>query len=374
MTRIVFFDGYPHAYAGAQRATRASARGLRDAGWNVTVVLPAEGLFAARLREDGLPVRIVSAPEVLLRYGHHDGAIPWWRTAIIATPAMLRYWWILRHAMRDNDLLHVNDHRGLVLAAPAARLAGVPVVWHTHGVLPPKVLNRLGRRLARRTIVLSEADARQLPSNRTRPRPDVVPNATDEGFFDMPRLRSDSPIVVTTARLNKIKGIDVLLRAMALVRERRPDVSAVVLGSVQLGHTDDAEEFARLQRDLALEDTVTFAGYVERPEIILATAAVYVQPSRWEGVPMGALEAMAMGLPVVATRVGGLPEVIEHGVTGLLVTPDDPEALASAIIEVVESPDQGARLGAAARAWAQRNHSADVSLARLIDVYAAALA
>lgn len=374
MTRVVIFDAYPHAYAGAQRATLASARGLRDAGWDATVVLPGEGLFASRLREDGIPVRVVAAPRVLSRFGHYDGEGAWWRTALVAAPALPAYWWTLHGAMRDGELLHVNDHRGLVLAAPAARLAGVPVVWHTHGVLPPRVLNRIGRMVARRTIVLSKEDARQLPPNRTRPSPDVVPNATDDAFFDMPRCPSDPPIVVTTARLNKIKGIDMLLHAMALVRDRRPDVSAVVLGGPQPGYAHDAEEFDRLRGRLALDDTVTFAGHVERPETTLAAATVYVQPSRWEGVPMAALEAMAMGLPVVATRVGGLPEVIEHGVTGLLVPPDAPDALAAAIVEVVESPELAARLGSAARAWVRRHHSVDVSVARLIEVYDAALA
>ena len=373
MTKVVFFDAYPHIYAGAQRATRASARALRDAGWDVEVVLPGEGVLAQRLREDRIHVRIVAAPASLRRYGHYEGEAAWWRT-VFAAPALLGYWWRLRGAIRGCDLAHVNDHRGLVLAGPAAFLARVPFVWHTHGVLPPMWLNRVGHLLARRTIVLTEADATRLPGGRIRPDPDVVPNAPEEEFFGIARRPSEPAVVVTMARLNAVKGIDVLLHAVAVVRVRRPDVTAVVLGGSQRGYAHHAEEFDRLRKQLGLEGAVTFAGHVDDPQAALATASVYVQPSRWEGVPIAVLEAMAAGIPVVATQVGGLAEIIEHGVTGLLVPPDDPSALADAILRVLETPGLAAELGEAARAWARRTHSVDASVARLIEVYDAALA
>lgn len=372
MTRIVFFDGYPHAYAGAQRATLISAVALRARGWDVEVILPGEGAFSDRLRVEGVAVRIVPSPVALGRFGHHERSAFTWRTAV-AVPALLRYWWTLRGAFRGSDLAHINDHRGLVLAGPPARMARVPFVWHTHGVLPPHTLNRIGHLLARRTIVLTQADAELLPGNRIRPTPDVVPNAPDPGLFGVARRTSKPPMIVTMARLNEIKGLDVLLEAMAIVRRRRPKVTATVLGGPQRGYAHHAEELERLRTTLQLESTVTFAGHVEQPHDVLATASVYVQPSRWEGVPIAVLEAMALGLPVVATRVGGLTELIEHGVTGLLVPPSDAGALADAILQVLDAPEVADRLGSAGQARARTYHSVDASVTRLVEVYRAAL-
>jgi glycosyltransferase involved in cell wall biosynthesis len=272
----------------------------------------------------------------------------------------------LRRVLHGADLVHVNDHRGLMLAGPAAKLAGVPFVWHTHGVLPPTAVNLLGRLLARRTIVLTAADAGRLPGGRLRPVPDVVPNAPEGDFFDIVRRPTQPPTVVTMARLNAIKGIDVLLEALVIVHRQRAEVTATILGGPQDGYAADAAQLDRLRIDLGLQSAVTFAGHRDRPDEVLAAASVYVQPSRWEGVPMAVLEAMAMGLPVVATSVGGLAEIIEHGVTGLLVPPGDPPALADAILSVLDSPELAARLGAGARA--------EVSLARLTAVYRSALA
>jgi glycosyltransferase involved in cell wall biosynthesis len=372
VTRIVFFDGYPHMYAGAQRATLISAVALRARGWDVEVILPGEGAFSDQLRAEGVPVRIVPTPVALGRFGHHERRALTWRTAT-AVPSLIRYWWSLRGALRGSELAHINDHRGLVLAGPAARMAGVPFVWHTHGVLPPHTLNRVGHLLARRTIVLTTADAGLLPGNRIRPTPEVVPNAPDPRLFSVTRRTSMPPMIVTMARLNEIKGLDVLLEAMGIVRRRRPDVTATVLGGPQLGYAHHADELERLRAKLHLDGIVTFAGHVEQPHEVLATAAVYVQPSRWEGVPIAVLEAMALGLPVVATRVGGLAEVVDHNVTGLLVPPSDADALAAAILQLLDDPALADRLGHAGQARARTHHSVDASVTRLVEVYRAAL-
>ena len=109
----------------------------------------------------------------------------------------------------------------------------------------------------------------------------------------------------------------------------------------------------RLAGELDVSDRITFLGEVRDVPAVLARARMFVLPSRSEGIPLTALEAMACGVPVVATRVGGLPEVVQDGVTGLLVPPADPAALANAMVEIWHDPDRGDRMGRAGRRRAE---------------------
>jgi glycogen synthase len=120
-------------------------------------------------------------------------------------------------------------------------------------------------------------------------------------------------------------------------------------------------------RALAIEGEVDFLGWVEPGDVreLIGTATVVVMPSRREGLPQAALEAAAMARPIVATRVGGLPEIVEHGETGMLVDPDDASGLAQAVAYVLERPDEGARMGLAARERIRET----MSLARCLDAY-----
>ncbi len=153
--RILFFHAYPHQYAGAQRITQALALELMSRGHSVLVVLPDEGPFFDRLRREGVPTRIVAAPNGLKRYGRQlEGA-----RGLAALPLLPGYWRRLRREIRmwQPDVVHVNDHRGALLAAPAARLARTPVVWHLHGSYASIPLTLLGGALSKRIVVVSEA-------------------------------------------------------------------------------------------------------------------------------------------------------------------------------------------------------------------------
>ncbi|MBV9255855.1 MAG: glycosyltransferase family 4 protein [Actinobacteria bacterium] len=370
MSRVAFFDAYPHAYAGAQRSTHELAQGLRRRGWEVEVLLPEDGVFAERLASDHIPHRVVPTPPALRRYGHTTTGL----SALKATAALPGYWRRMRRALRGRaDLLHVNDQRGMVLAGVAARAAGIPVVWHVHGVRPPGALNAAGRLVARRTVALTDADAGRL-TTRTRGAPDVVANAPDDAFFAVERCPTAPPTLLTVGRLSPVKGIDVFLRAVAQLRAEGRDVAGVVVGSEQRGYADHAAELHRLRDALGLGDAVTFAGYLEDTRDALAGSAVYVQPARWEGVPLAVLEAMAAGAPVVATDVGGVRDVITSGLNGLLVPPDDPAALAAAVARLLDDPDLAARLAVEGRRLARERYSRHGREEHMLHIYRDVLA
>lgn len=178
----------------------------------------------------------------------------------------------------------------------------------------------------------------------------LVPNGVDVAHFGRPageaawqELRArmqltDGPFVITVSRLVEKNGIDDLITAVGLLRQRQVSVNLLVVGSGPLAATLQAQA-ARL----GLQNAVQFRGFVEHAQLptLLQFAQVFVRPSRSEGFGLAFVEAMAAGVPVVATSVGGIPDFVHHGSTGLLCPPNDPGDVADAIQRLLE--DQAMR-------------------------------
>jgi glycosyltransferase involved in cell wall biosynthesis len=151
------------------------------------------------------------------------------------------------------------------------------------------------------------------------------------------------PIIGTVARLSPEKGIDTFLYAMRQVTEIYPDITGLVIGDGR-----QAAELSHLAHQLGLEDRVHFLGAHKNVPALNRLLDVFVLPSRWETFPVTLLEAMAASRAVVATQVGGTPEVVTHAVDGWLVPPDDPWALSRAILMLLKQPARRAAMGAVA--------------------------
>jgi glycosyltransferase involved in cell wall biosynthesis len=178
--------------------------------------------------------------------------------------------------------------------------------------------------------------------------------------------RKSAPVLLFLGLLAAKKGVFDLLDALAIVRKHFPAVR-LRCG----GHGDVAAVEARAL-ELGVYDCVEFLGWVdgERKERELTDAAIYVLPSYAEGLPMGVLEAMAAGTPVVATAVGGVPDAIENGVEGFLVPPGDARALADRIMRLLGRPELRASVAAAAEKKVREQFSAEVVLAQVEALYA----
>jgi glycogen(starch) synthase len=178
-------------------------------------------------------------------------------------------------------------------------------------------------------------------------RSSVIRNAVDEPAVAPGPLPLAAPRLLSLGRLVPVKGHDLALSALAALRRRFPALRLVVAG--------DGSARVDLERQaaaLGLEGAVDFLGWVDPARVpsLLNTATVVVIPSRREGLPLVAVQAALMARPIVATRVGGLPEVVIDGETGLLVDPEDAPGLAAAIASLLERPALAERLAGAARA------------------------
>jgi glycosyltransferase involved in cell wall biosynthesis len=246
------------------------------------------------------------------------------------------------------------------------RLAGVPVIICAEQTMAMEAewryfLNRKTSRLVDR-VVAASANVRDfcidhigLPAGKV-----VVIHNSVEGIVSPPAARQaarqelglplDGPLTGTVSRLDPVKGVDYLLRAFAQVRDGQ---------LVVIGDGPERTTLHALADGLGLTGRVHWAGYRSDVPKLLPALDIFVQPSLHEGLPNAVLEAMAAGLPVVATKVGGTPEAVLDGVTGVLVPARDPVALAEAITALHHDPDQRHRLGQAGVERVEQNFSVE---------------
>jgi len=256
-------------------------------------------------------------------------------------------------------------------ALPAAALAGVPVRVGSRRELNPDksagqiALQRQAYRCAHCVVANSGAAARQLQSEGiAADRIAVIPNGVSIDRFAPRVAMRPVSTVLTVANLRTEKAHEVLLAAAARLVGAHPQLQFQIAGD-----GPRLAELRALAQSLGLAPHVTFLGHREDVPALLAGADVFVLPSRSEAFPNGAIEAMAAGLPVVASAVGGLLDLIESGRTGLLVPADNPEAPAQPLGSLIVSPARASLLGAAAREDVTRRYSFDRMVRSFEDLY-----
>jgi glycosyltransferase involved in cell wall biosynthesis len=281
--------------------------------------------------------------------------------------------WLARELDRfEPDVVQVFLPYAGALVASLRRRPGRRLVFsHQHGdhfvvngMRAWAVIDRLaGRRYDR--VVACSAFVERFLVERYRYPPESVARITN-GWEGTPRPGTglaDRPTVICVANFRAQKGHDVLLRAFARVHERVGTAQLVLVG----GGAGRGEVEATVAR-LGLQAHVSVPGAVDDVWPHLEQAHVFALASRYEPLGVVVLEAMAAGLPVAATRVGGIPEIMPEGVAGTLVEPDDDIALAEALVTLLESPDLRAQMSAAGRAVAAE-HRAERMVGRYLALY-----
>jgi glycosyltransferase involved in cell wall biosynthesis len=274
------------------------------------------------------------------------------------------------------DVVHTWELYSNIFGLPGAAAAGVPVrIGSRRGLNPDRTagqrrLQRLAYAAAHRIVANSEAAARLLreegvPSTRVT----IVRNGIDLSPYSSRTDRSFLRRVVMVAGLRRIKGLDVLVMAAAKIVARVPDARFVIVGE------GPERESALLQvRQFGLENNFEFLGHRDDVPALLAEADLFVLPSRSEAFPNAVIEAMAAGLPVVATHVGGIAELVQQERTGVLVPSEDPEALAGAVLNLMARPEFANALGRTARQEVEREYSLSSMVARFEELYESELA
>ena len=260
------------------------------------------------------------------------------------------------------EIVHAHAARDYHLAAMALRLSPrARFVLTRHVLFPLRRINRPLLRSADRVIAVSQAVAESLRRNGVidSSKITVVHNGIDIGRFDGSVARSNelSIVIGTVGHLAPIKGQDIFLRAAALISARRPEVRFVVIGEDKSPQMDHRRSLEGLIAELGLSGIVTMPGWRDDMPAVLSSLTLFVSAARSEPFGLAIVEAMAAGLPVIATASEGAMEIIEDGFSGKLIPVDDPEALAAAINDLLDNPLERSRLGHNARLAARQRYS-----------------
>jgi glycosyltransferase involved in cell wall biosynthesis len=197
-----------------------------------------------------------------------------------------------------------------------------------------------------------------------------VPELSGQSVRDELGIRANIPVVGMVSKLQRPKGHEWFLRAAAKLRSKFPQAHFLIVGGPVDGHEQDAEFLHKLANDLGLSGNVKFMGQRNDVPQIMAACDVLVHcPTYHDPLPGVVTQAMAMQKPVVASRMGGIVEAIQHGVSGLLVPPANAEAIADAVTLLLENPQLRESMGRSGRNWVLENMHPDLYKEKLLAIY-----
>jgi glycosyltransferase involved in cell wall biosynthesis len=281
------------------------------------------------------------------------------------------------------DIVHAHEVKSDVIAYLAAQFHAIPIVTTLHGWIgngfKQRVFTALDKRIVRgfnRVIAVSrkiecELSAAGVPSDRLRLLHNaiVIERYCRTGrsgvLIEMIGRSVLHPVIASIGRLSPEKGHADLIDAIGIVRGRGHNVSLVLIG--------DGPERPKLLKKiqtLNLESSVHLPGYIDQPERMLEDIDLMVLPSHTEGLPNAALEALLMEVPVLATKVGGTPEIITDGETGRLVPAHSPEGLAAGILDFLAAPESWKRMASRGRNMVKANFDFQMRTRKLETIYA----
>lgn len=292
---------------------------------------------------------------------------------------VFRLWGLLKELRPD--VLHTYLLHGNVLGRIVGRLVGVPVIIGSERTIGQarrwgRLATRLTNPLTDAVEVNSEIGGKAIERDLGVPgeKIEVVRSGLDLSAFEAvtqrDELRSElgvtigQHLIVYMGRLRPVKGVEYGIRAFALALKQHPNIRMALAGE-----GDQSEYLQSLSRELGVGEYVSFLGVRNDVPELLTAADSILMPSLNEGFPRTAIEAMAAGKPVIATSVGGTPEAIIDGTTGILVPPMDVDAMSGAITRLVGDTDLQRRLGEAGRERAEANYSVDRYVSRLDEIY-----
>jgi len=340
--------------------------------------------LAEVLRERGLEPAVATMRPGWMTQRAEQAGFPVWIAPQRRGPDPL---WLVRFARRlrreSVEVLHTHEFDMNVYGGLAAALARVPHLATLHGrvwgldrprhLAAYRLVLALGSRLMTVSRVLAD-----LAADRLRIAPEEVP-VIPNGIPIRPRparelrealragvraelgLPAEAPLLLAVGNLYPVKDHATAVRAMASL----PGVHLAIAGRGQ-----EEEPLRNLAQELGLADRLHLLGLRDDVQRLLDASDAFVHPSRSEGLPLAILEAMEAALPIVATRVGGVPEAVVEGRTGFLIPPEDPKALAEAVSRLLQDPDRAAALGCAGRARAEEGFSLERMAEQHLRLYA----
>jgi len=358
---ILYLANSGEIFGGGQISLMGLIKGLDTMKFHPLVLCPAEGSLVDELNKMGVETQIVRMETL-----RNLNIFSWMRT-------INRLIQIIQG--RKIDLIHSNGSRPTIYGGIAARLTKIPLIWHVRIADSDRLLDKLLARLAVRIIVVSKAVGRRFNWLKDKEnKVAVIYNGIDLEKFNPAvngkkirkefHLSLDTPLVGIVGRLDWYKGHQYFLQAAKKVAEAIPDTHFLIVGDGEY-----RKRLENLRKKLGLNENVVFTGNREDIPQILADIDIFALSSVSEGFGRSAAEAMACAKPVVATKVGSLPELVDDGITGSLVLPKNSNALAEAIITLLQNKEKAQRMGHAGRKRVEKMFSLQQNIRQTGEIY-----
>ena len=363
--------------SGAEFSLCSLMERIDEVGFNPLLLLPETGQFADKARQMNIETLILPS---LIKYGegHRFHKLPKIASAIFQ----------LKKIIRDKKvrILHSNTPRVAIIGGTAARMAGILSVVHVRDIYLSPFSHPLKARLLNflSDVIVTVSSATRDSIIATSPVPKdkvrVVYNGVDVGslehksFRDIRKefaIRKDCPLIGCFGILDPAKGQEVLIRAAALIKESLSSLRVLIVGDTLLEKQRYyKDELKNLATKLDLSDRIIFTGFRNDVFDIMMALDLLVHPAIYpEPFPRTLLEASALERAIVATRTGGIPELLEDGISSLLVPPSDPEALAGAVLSLLKDKSKARKLAANAKKRVEDNFSLDRHVKGITRIY-----
>ena len=382
--KILFYN-HTGQVSGAERVLLLILSRLNRSRFAAVLLCPPAGQLQKEAK--ALNVRCADVDQLNARFTWRIDALIRYVASFVSTMRQVRS----RVREHQPELIHANSVRaGLVISAATLGL-GIPIVWHVHDLLPKHPLSTCIRLFALlrpplRIVVVANAAADRFKGKLLlrfpkRVKVAVVYNAVDAARLSSTstsvsirkelRIRNSDRLIGIVGNLSPVKGQLELIRAFAEARKRIPNLALLVVGSALFNRGDGYQKQLLAEvRVLKLEPYVRLLGQRSDVPAIMAALDLLVMNSRSEAFPLVALEGMAAGVPVLATAVGGLPELITHETNGWLVPFGDEAKLVDGIASLLEQPDLSTRLAAQGRQRVSKNFPVHKFMTRIEAIYA----
>lgn len=384
--RVLFFEPYPMGLGGNYLTQRLILERLDRAQFSPIVVAPLEGVALEEFRKMGVECVVMPPPGMLDRYG---GAML--RAGILsrlkAAIDLLRYNLNLARFLceRQIDVVYANCVRAEMSIGLAARLAGVPSLLYIKGELNNPVIDRLSFMLAKKILFFCEQnrdDKYPWLVRSCRGKIDILKIGLDLSVIEDVEKRDKSALrkelgidpsctnVIVLAQLYRPKGQHLVLEALARLVNDFPKIKLYLLGDHVIDeyrpYKDDLDQIITKNK---LGEYVRFKGWRRDALDVVALMDIMIHPSLSEGFGRAVLESMALGKPVIASRVGGLRQTIKDGKNGFLVNPGDVAAIEQRWRKLLANPEMRMRLGQEAKKTVFTEYLIDDKVARLAEIW-----
>ena len=298
------------------------------------VVCSSSGPLTEKLDEIKIPYRIVK-----MRLWRKGKYFPWIPSTVMCLAKLIR---------RERiSLVHSNSHSDAPYGILACRFRKIPIISHIRDIIQPDKVGKYLLKHADKIIAVSNAAAKPFGKNGKLL---VINNSIDlNSFKPIEDIRGELNIsknelvIGIVGQISKLKGHDVFLKAASIILKKNKNIKFLIVGEVRRERDQGLCE--ALINKLDLRENVIFTGFRHDIANVLSAIDILAFPTLKESFGRSAIEAMALGKPVVASNVGGVPEIVRHGKTGILVSPGDAEELADGLLELINDKEKREDMG-----------------------------